>query len=132
MKTILSSEKAFIIRTERGLTIAGTRITLYDVIDLIKAQYPPKLIRDKFNLTDEQISAALSYIETHHTQVEAEYQEVLQTREEIYQYWEERNREHFAKMAAKPQKPEKQALWAKLEEQKAQRTDIKYMKSELM
>ena len=40
MKTILSSEKAFIIRTERGLTIAGTRITLYDVIDLIKAQYP--------------------------------------------------------------------------------------------
>ena len=100
MKTILSSEKAFIIRTERGLTIAGTRITLYDVIDLIKAQYPPKLIRDKFNLTDEQISAALSYIDTNHTQVEAEYQEVLQTREEIYQYWEERNREHFAKMAA--------------------------------
>ncbi|ALB39382.1 DUF433 domain-containing protein [Dolichospermum sp. UHCC 0684] len=125
MKTILSSEKAFIIRTERGLTIAGTRITLYDVIDLIKAQYPPKLIRDKFNLTDEQISAALSYIDTNHTQVEAEYQEVLQTREEIYQYWEERNREHFAKMAAKPQKPEKQALWAKLEEQKAQRTSIK-------
>ena len=125
MKTILSSEKAFIIRTERGLTIAGTRITLYDVIDLIKAQYPPKLIRDKFNLTDEQISAALSYIDTNHTQVEAEYQEVLQTREEIYQYWEEHNREHFAKMAAKPQKPEKQALWAKLEEQKAQRTSIK-------
>ena len=125
MKTILSSEKAFIIRTERGLTIAGTRITLYDVIDLIKAQYPPKLIRDKFNLTDEQISAALSYIDTNHTQVEAEYQEVLQTREEIYHYWEERNREHFAKMAAKPQKPEKQALWAKLEEQKAQRTSIK-------
>ncbi|MTJ09462.1 DUF433 domain-containing protein [Anabaena sp. UHCC 0204] len=125
MKTILSNEKAFIIRTERGLTIAGTRITLYDVIDLIKAQYPPKLIRDKFNLTDEQISAALSYIETNHTQVEAEYQEVIQTREEIYQYWEERNREHFAKIAAKPQKPEKQALWAKLEEQKAQRTSIK-------
>jgi uncharacterized protein (DUF433 family) len=125
MKTILSNEKAFIIRTERGLTIAGTRITLYDVIDLIKAQYPPKLIRDKFNLTDEQISAALSYFETNHTQVEAEYQEVLQTREEIYQYWEERNRENFAKIAEKPQKPEKQALWAKLEEQKAQRTSIK-------
>ena len=87
---------------------------------LNKAQYPPKLIRDKFNLTDEQISAALSYIEINHAQVEVEYQEVLQTREEIYQYWEERNREHFAKMAAKPQKPEKQALWAKLKEQKAQ------------
>jgi uncharacterized protein (DUF433 family) len=123
--TTLSSEKTFIIRTERGLTIAGTRITLYDVIDLVNAQYPPKLIRDKFNLTDEQISAALSYIEANHAQVEAEYQEVLQTREEIYQYWEERNREHFAKIAAKPRKPEKQTLWEKLEKQKAQRTSVK-------
>jgi len=123
--TTLSSEKTFIIRTERGLTIAGTRITLYDVIDFVKAQYPSKLIRDKFNLTDEQINAALSYIETNHAQVEAEYQEVLQTREEIYQYWEERNRKHFAQIAAKPRKPEKQTLWAKLEEQKAQRTSAK-------
>jgi len=45
--------KVTIVRTERGLTIAGTRITLYDVIDHLKAQYPPKFIRDVFNLTDE-------------------------------------------------------------------------------
>jgi len=31
-----------IIRTDRGLAIAGTRITLYDVRDYVKAQYPPK------------------------------------------------------------------------------------------
>lgn len=123
--TTLSNEKALIIRTERGLTIAGTRITLYDVIDFVKAQYPPKLIRDKFNLTNEQISAALSYIETNHAQVEAEYQEVLQTRAEIYQYWEELNREHFAQIKAKPPQPEKQRLWAKLEQQKAQRISVK-------
>ena len=119
--TLASNEQAAIIRTERGLTIAGTRITLYDVIDFLKAQYPPKLIRDKFNLTDKQISAALSYIEANSTQVEAEYQEVLQTREEIYQYWKERNREHFARIAAKQHKPGQEALWAKLEEQKARR-----------
>lgn len=29
-----------ITRTERGLTIAGTRISLYDVMDFLKAQYP--------------------------------------------------------------------------------------------
>ena len=34
--------QAGIIRTERGLTIEGTRITLYDVMDYVTAQYPPK------------------------------------------------------------------------------------------
>jgi uncharacterized protein (DUF433 family) len=118
-------EQATIIRTERGLTITGTRITIYDVMDLVKAEYPSKLIRDKFNLTDEQINAALSYIENYQTQVETEYQEVLKTREEIYQYWEERNRKHFANIAAQPHPPEKAVLLAKLEEQKAQRASVK-------
>ncbi len=117
----VSRGQSAVIRTERGLTISGTRISLYDVMDFLKAQYPPKLIRDKFNLTDEQINAALSYIEMNRTQVEAEYQEVLQTREEIRQYWEDCNREHFAKIATMPREPGKEALWAKLEEQKAKR-----------
>lgn len=121
----ISNGRSTIIRTERGLTLAGTRITLYDVMDFLKAQYPPKLIRDKFHLTDEQIIAALSYLEANRTQVEAEYQEVLRTREEIRQYWEERNREHFAKIAAMPRKPSQEALWAKLEEQKAKRASEK-------
>ena len=120
--TPVSNGKAPIIRTERGLTIAGTRTSLYDVIDLLKAHYPPKLIRDTFNLTDAQISAALSYIEANQVQVEAEYQEVLQTREEIRQYWEDRNRERLARIAAMPHKPGKEAIWAKLEEQKARRS----------
>jgi uncharacterized protein (DUF433 family) len=116
-----SNQESIIIRTERGLTIAGTRTNLYDVMDLLKAQHPPKLIQDKFNLTDPQVNAALSYIEANRAQVEAEYQEVLRTREEIRQYWEERNREHFAHLATKPRNPVQAALWAKLEAQKAER-----------
>jgi uncharacterized protein (DUF433 family) len=81
--TSVSDEQVAIIRTERGLTITGTRISLDDVIDLLKAHYPPKLIRDTFNLTDAQMNGALSYIEANRVQIEAEYQEVLQTREEI-------------------------------------------------
>lgn len=111
--------KEAIIRTERGLTIAGTRITLYDVMDYLKAQYPPKLIREKLGLNDEQIHSALAYIETHHIEVEAEYQKCLQTAEEIRQYWEDRNREHFAKIAATPSKPVQEALRAKLQAWKA-------------
>lgn len=108
-----------IVRTGRGLTIAGTRITLYDVMDYLTASYPPKLIREKLCLTDEQVNVALSYIEANRAQVEAEYQEVLQIAEENRQYWEERNREHFARIAQLPPKPGTEALWAKLEAQKA-------------
>jgi len=43
--TLASNEQTAIIRTERGLTIAGTRITLYDVMDYVTAQYPPKFIQ---------------------------------------------------------------------------------------
>jgi len=100
-----SNGKAAIIRTEHGLTIAGTRITLYDIMDYVTAQYPPKLIREKLGLNDEQIRSALAYIEFYHIEVEAEYQEFLQTAAEIRQYWEERNQEHFAKIAGMPPKP---------------------------
>ncbi|GAP93559.1 DUF433 domain-containing protein [Leptolyngbya sp. NIES-2104] len=120
--TKTANQQAEIIRTERGLTIAGTRTSLYDVIDLLKSDYPPKLIRDTFNLTDAQIDAALSYIEANSVVVEAEYQEVLQTREEIRQYWEKRNRDRFAQIAATPHKPGQEEFWAKLEEKRAKRT----------
>ncbi|NEQ70835.1 MAG: DUF433 domain-containing protein [Symploca sp. SIO2D2] len=104
-----------IIRTERGLTISGTRITLYDVMDYLKAQYPQKLICEKLGLNHNQISSALAYIETHSVELEAEYQQCLQTAVEIRQYWEERNREQFAKIAAMPPKPNQEALRAKLQ-----------------
>jgi hypothetical protein len=40
-----------IIRTERGLTIAGTRITLYDVMDYVTEHCPSKFIRAMLGLT---------------------------------------------------------------------------------
>ncbi|MGB3264789.1 MAG: DUF433 domain-containing protein [Microcoleus sp.] len=119
--TPVSDTPATIIRTERGLTISGTRLTLYDVMDFLKAEYSPKLIRNKFNLTDDQINAAMSYIEANRDRLEIEYQQVLQTRAEIRSYWENRNRERFDRIAMMPRKPGQEALWAKLEEQKARR-----------
>ena len=117
--TPTANRQPAIIRTERGLTIAGTRITLYDVMDYVRAEYPPKFIRGMLNLTDEQVHAALSYIEANRAEVEAEYQIVLKEAEEIRQYWEERNRERFARIASMPPKPGREALWAKLQAQKA-------------
>ena len=117
--TSMSNQKPTIIRTERGLTISGTRITLYDVMDYVTARYPSKFIRSLFDLTDDQMNAALSYIEANRSEVEAAYQVVLKQAQENRQYWEERNREHFAHVAAMPPKPGREALWAKLQEQKA-------------
>jgi uncharacterized protein (DUF433 family) len=104
-----------IIRTERGLTISGTRITLYDVMDYFVAGYPAKLIREKLCLTDAQVNAGLSYIEAHKVEVESEYQQVLKIAEENQQYWEERNREHFARIAATTPKPGQEVIRAKLQ-----------------
>ena len=111
----LSNGQAAIIRTDRGLTIVDTRITLYDVMDYFTAGYPAKLIREKLCLTDAQVDAALSYIEAHQAEVEAEYQEVLQFAEDNRQYWEERNCEHFARLAAMPPKSGQKLLRAKLQ-----------------
>ena len=110
---------AHIARTERGLTVAGTRITLYDVMDYVTAQYPAKLIGDILNLSKAQVTAALAYIEANRAEVEAEYQTVLQDAEEIRQYWEARNRDRLARIATLPPKPGREALWAKLQAQKA-------------
>jgi uncharacterized protein (DUF433 family) len=117
--TLASNGQAAIIRTERGLTIAGTRITLYDVMDYVTAQYPPKFIRALFDLTEEQINAALSYIETHRAEVEAEYQLVLKQAEELRQYYEEQNRERVARIATLPPPPGMEAAWEKLQKSKA-------------
>ena len=111
----LSRQKADVIRTERGLTIAGTRITLYDVMDYVSAQYPAKLIGDMLNLSDEEVKAALSYIEANRAEVEAEYQTVLQEAEAIREYWEERNRDRLAQIKALPPRPGQEAIRAKLQ-----------------
>ena len=117
--TIDENGQAQVIRTERGLTVAGTRITLYDVMDYVTAQYPPKFIRGLFNLTDEQINAALNYIEENRAEVEAEYQIVLKEAEELREYYEERNRDLIARLSLKPPKPGMEAAWEKLQAQKA-------------
>jgi uncharacterized protein (DUF433 family) len=107
-----------VVRTERGLSIAGTRITLYHVMDYVVAGRTPDEIQDSLNLTDHQIADVMAYIGEHRAEVDAEYQQVLEEAEQIRRYWEERNRERLAEIAALPPRPEQAALRAKLEAQK--------------
>ena len=117
--TPASNGQASIIRTERGLTILGTRITLYDVMDYLTAQYPIPFIHDLFDLSEKQISAALAYIEANPIEVEAEYQKVPQDTEELRLYYEEQNCECVARIATLPPPLGLEAAWEKLQASKA-------------
>jgi uncharacterized protein (DUF433 family) len=117
--TLISNGQASIIRTERGLTIAGTRITLYDIMDHLVAGWTPKLILNWLPLTEEQLNAALSYIDSNRTEVEAEYQTVLQATQEMRKYWEDKNRERLTQIAKIPPKPGQEEIYARLQAWKA-------------
>ena len=80
------SEQPQIIQTERGLSIAGTRITLYDVMDHLVAGWTPKVIRNWLSVTEEQLNAAISYIDAHRDEVEAEYQDALRETQALREY----------------------------------------------
>jgi uncharacterized protein (DUF433 family) len=101
-----------VIRTSRGLSIAGRRLTLYSIMDYLQAGWPPHLVRDEFNFTDNQMADVLSYIETYRDEVEQEYQAVLQHAKETRQYWEERNRERRKHLAYMPPKPGQEEIRA--------------------
>ncbi len=115
-----------VIRTSRGLTIAGTRITLYTIMDHLKAEWPPHLIQGWFGLTNLQIQGVLDYIEAHQEEVQVEYQQVLREAKETERYWREYNREHFARVAALPPKPGQEKIRAKLKARKMKWTQNQY------
>ncbi|TYQ30879.1 DUF433 domain-containing protein [Pseudanabaena sp. UWO310] len=115
-----SNTKVAIIHTERGLTISGTRITLYDVMDYVKAQYPAKFIQGLFELTDEQINAALSYIELNRDVVEVEYAQVVRETEELQVYYANQNRDRLISTATKI-KTGNESAWKKLQKMRSQR-----------
>jgi uncharacterized protein (DUF433 family) len=107
-----------VIRTGRGLTIAGTRITLYQVMDYLQDDWPPHLVQHWLDITEEQMAAVMAYLREHREEVEAEYQLVIREAEERRRYWEEQNRERLAEIARLPPKPGQEALRAKLQEAK--------------
>ena len=118
--TLTVDKQTGIIRTDRGLTISGTRITLYDVMDHLAAGWTPRLIRNWLPLSDEQIDQAIEYIEMNRAEVEAEYQTVLQEAKQLRDYWDDRNHDRLAEIAQMPPKPGQEALYAKLKAWKAE------------
>ena len=107
-----------VARTERGLVVEGTRITLYQIMDYLKADWPAKPIRDRLDLTDQQIHDVLEYIASHREEVEAEHQRVLNRAEENRRYWAEHNREVFDRIEKSSPGEESKEAWLRLKKRK--------------
>jgi uncharacterized protein (DUF433 family) len=74
-----------IVNRGRGPEIAGTRITVFDVMDYLKHGWHRDRIAALFRLSSRDVQAAMDYIETHRDEVEADYQGILE-RHRSYRY----------------------------------------------
>ncbi len=66
-----------IIDRGRGPEIAGTRITVYDILDYQQMGWHHTAIAGTLRLSSAQVLAALKYIEDHKEAVMEEYQKIL-------------------------------------------------------
>lgn len=69
---------AIIIDRGRGPEIAGTRITVYDILDYAKHGWDHALIASTLRLSSEQVLSAKRYIDEHREEVMAAYQKILE------------------------------------------------------
>lgn len=116
-------------RPDKGLTISGTRVTLYALMDYLHWGWPHDEIREWLSLSDDQLRAALDYIAAHHDEVEAEYREVVRKAEERRRYYEQLEREHLARTPPSPTTPERAALRARIAAERA-RLDAAFEREE--
>src|SRR5262249_17543936 len=70
--------EAKIINRGRGPEIAGTRITVYDVLEYHDAGWHRDLIADLFELSSQQVEVAIRNIEEHRQEVMAAYEKIME------------------------------------------------------
>jgi uncharacterized protein (DUF433 family) len=66
-----------ILNRGSGPEIAGTRITVYDILDYTTAGWHHTAIAATLRLSSNQVLAAIQYIEDHKEEVMANYREML-------------------------------------------------------
>src|SRR5207244_1084421 len=74
---------AKIIDRGRGPEIEGTRITVYDVMDYLQEGWRYDQMAGLFRLPPDDIQAAIQYIESHHAEVMADYQQILARQSQV-------------------------------------------------
>ena len=67
-----------IVERGRGPEIAGTRITVFDVMDYLKHGWHRDRIAALFRLASRDVQAAIDYIDAHRERIEEQYEGLLQ------------------------------------------------------
>jgi uncharacterized protein (DUF433 family) len=67
-----------IIDRGRGPEIAGTRITVYTILECLQEGWRPDLIAFWYHIGQDQVDAAIRYIEEHKAEVTADYGKIME------------------------------------------------------
>src|SRR2546427_4688096 len=119
MSTSLMSEtivaQGVVRRSDRGLCVAGHRITLYLIEDYLRAGWPPHLLRHSLRLSDQEMTEVLDYLAANRSEFDREYERVAREATEREKYWREREqRRKRLKVTRRKFTPEQAAAWARL------------------
>jgi uncharacterized protein (DUF433 family) len=102
-------------RSDRGLCVAGHRITLYLIEDYLRAGWPPHLLRHSLPLSGQEMTEVLDYLAANRSEFDREYERVAREATEREKYWREREqRRKRLKVARRKFTPEQAAAWARL------------------
>jgi uncharacterized protein (DUF433 family) len=111
----ITTTDSLIVETPRGPSIAGTRITVYSVMDYLKANRSWEHILQFLHVTPEQLDAAIEYIEQHWEEVERDYQSILRRSQELRGHYEKVFREHSPYPPDMPWEEKRKLLIQKLQ-----------------
>lgn len=117
---IMTTVPPLIEETPRGPSIAGTRITVYSVMDYLKNNRSKEYILEMLpTITAEELDAVYEYIEQHREAVESEYEQILRRSAE----WQEQAKQVWlARAPYPPELPEeekRQRMLQRIAEMKA-------------
>ncbi|MFN7948537.1 MAG: DUF433 domain-containing protein [Blastocatellia bacterium] len=116
MSTLTSTP--LIVETPRGPSVAGTRITVYSVMDYIRAGRSRAYILQMLPLLNsEQLDAVFEYIEQHRAEVERAYAEILRRSEQMQAHSREVSRQRAPFTPDTPTEERRKILLKKLAEQ---------------
>jgi uncharacterized protein (DUF433 family) len=83
----------FIVETDRGPCIAGRRTTIYVILEHLNSRCDREFIKEHLLLSDEQLDAAIEYIQIHREAVERDYAQILRRAEERKKRYDQLYRE---------------------------------------
>src|SRR3954463_13864786 len=118
--TPLSLQHPHVDRTERGLVVKGTRLTLYDIQERLEHGMQPSEIAALYELSSEQVADALRFISENDVTFATEYRYVIRRAVEQRSAWQEANRVRLANIFQMPPPSGKEEAFARLRARQAE------------